>query len=65
MEDEKDKLLREDIIKMLNTDNALIKKHLKEAIELIIQLDDDKNYILSDLERYKFSKILERLNDKW
>ena len=47
----------EKIIKLVKYNN----EELKEAIELMIQLDDDKNYSLSDIERDKYVKMLKRL----
>ncbi|MCK5021561.1 MAG: hypothetical protein KAS32_31425 [Candidatus Peribacteraceae bacterium] len=34
---------------------------LIELIDLLFQLDDDKNYELSDLDRYRYGKIRQKL----
>ena len=41
-----------------------IEELMIELIELLFQLDDDKNDELSDGERYKYGKILDELKLK-
>lgn len=39
-----------------------LEKDIVEAIDLMFQLDEDKNYSLSEKDRYKFSRIRKILN---
>lgn len=49
-------------MKTIDEWSAEMVRNLKEAIDLMILLDDDKNMSLSDTDRFKFEKLRKNLD---